>query len=262
VAHVEHGRDDNGADQQAEHLGEIMSIEASEHIAPYHGSFFMRDWRRERAISGGFMLEKSCHDLDLYQGVVGARAVQIASFGGRKKYLPAHRPKAEPEYLKRMAPRWGGTNDAFSGAGDIIDYQVALVHYANGASMAFHTNLNVPDELRRFAVIGRDGMAEGDFIRNTFRVTLSDSGARVIDIDNVIDGPASNDGHYGADGAMARDLMAYVAGDLPGLPLSCVDALEAGVTAMAMDQAMHEMQVIDLSETWAAFDLALAGTSP
>lgn len=27
-------------------LGRITSIEANEHIAPYHGSFFMRDWRR------------------------------------------------------------------------------------------------------------------------------------------------------------------------------------------------------------------------
>ncbi len=27
-------------------LGQIASIEACEHIAPYHGAFFMRDWRR------------------------------------------------------------------------------------------------------------------------------------------------------------------------------------------------------------------------
>ena len=244
---------------QSKYLGEIMSIEACEHIAPYHGSFFMRDWRRERSISGGFMLEKCCHDLDLYQGVAGARAMQIASFGGRKKYLPAHRPKDEPDYLDRMAPRWNGINDAFSGDGDIIDYQVALVQYASGASMAFHTNLNVPDEYRRFAVIGRDGMAEGDFIRNNFRVTLSDTGECVIDIANVIEGESSNDGHYGADGAMVRDLMQYVTNDLQELPLSCIDALEAGVTAMAMDKAMAEMKVIDLGDTWAAFDAALAG---
>ncbi|WP_342076945.1 Gfo/Idh/MocA family oxidoreductase [Yoonia sp. SS1-5] len=240
-------------------LGEIMSIEASEHIAPYHGSFFMRDWRRDSAMSGGFMLEKCCHDIDLYQGVVGSRPARVASFGGRKKYLPAHRPEREPAYLDRMAPRWNGTNDAFSGAGDLIDYQTAIVQYACGANLAFHTNLNVPDEFRRFAVIGRDGMAEGDFIRNNFKVTRSDDGAQPIDIDNVIAGQASNDGHYGADGAMARDLMSYIAGDLNSLPLSCIDALEAGVTAMAMDQAMAAGMVVDLADTWAAFDAALAG---
>ena len=52
-------------------LGRITSMEANEHIAPYHGSFFMRDWRRLEKYSGGFMLEKCCHDLDIYNNVVG-----------------------------------------------------------------------------------------------------------------------------------------------------------------------------------------------
>mgnify|MGYP000023169525 CR=1 FL=1 len=47
-------------------LGTITSLEANEHIAPFHGSFFMRDWRRLEKYSGGFMLEKCCHDIDLY----------------------------------------------------------------------------------------------------------------------------------------------------------------------------------------------------
>ena len=47
-------------------LGPITSLEANEHIAPYHGAFFMRDWRRMVQWSGGFMLEKCCHDIDIY----------------------------------------------------------------------------------------------------------------------------------------------------------------------------------------------------
>ena len=47
-------------------LGPIVSLEASEHIAPYHGAFFMRNWRRMSRWSGGFMLEKCCHDIDIY----------------------------------------------------------------------------------------------------------------------------------------------------------------------------------------------------
>ena len=38
-------------------LGQVVSIEASEHIEPYHGAFFMRDWRRYERYSGSFMLE-------------------------------------------------------------------------------------------------------------------------------------------------------------------------------------------------------------
>ena len=54
-------------------LGDVASIEASEHIPPYHGAFFMRDWRRYDRYAGGFLLEKCCHDLDLYNGVMGCR---------------------------------------------------------------------------------------------------------------------------------------------------------------------------------------------
>ncbi len=236
-------------------LGEIMSIEASEHIAPYHGSFFMRDWRRDSAVSGGFLLEKCCHDLDLYQGLVGCRPIRISSFGGRKKFVPAARPATAPAYLSEMSPRWGGIDDAFSGAGDIVDHQCALAQYENGAVMAFHTNLNVADEFRRFAVIGTEGMAEGDFIRDYFRVTEAATGARLVDIPQVAGG--SNTDHYGADAAMAHDVLRFVEGDETTLPLSYVDALEAGVTALAMDRARIEGNVVDLNGFWREFDEAL-----
>lgn len=239
-------------------LGEIMSIEAAEHIGPYHGSFFMRDWRRDSALSGGFMLEKCCHDLDLYQGVAGARASRVASFGGRKKYLPARRPAVSPDYLQTMTPRWGGIEDAFSGEGDLIDYQTAMVEYQNGAALSFHTNLNVPDEYRRFCVVGTDAMAEGDFIRNTFRVTRSDDGAVLVDNAEVaVDHDLA--GHYGSDQAMADDLTAFYGGRLDALPLNVIDALEAGVTAIAMDQARVEGRIVELAPFWDRFDAALAG---
>lgn len=244
--------------QAAGQLGEIMSIEAAEHLAPYHGSFFMRDWRRETETSGGFMLEKCCHDLDLYQGVVGARPTRIASFGGRKKYIPSRRPAKEPAYLAEMSPRWNGINDAFSGAGDIIDYQVALVEYANGATMSFHTNLNVPDEYRSFSIIGVDGMAEGDFVRNYLRVTASDTSERLLDMQP---GTGTTRGHYGADEAMARDITDHLNGRLPALPLDVVDALEAGITALAMDRARTTGEMIDLAPIWDEFDAALEGTT-
>ncbi|TQS70082.1 Gfo/Idh/MocA family oxidoreductase [Rhodobacteraceae bacterium] len=244
------------AAQAQGHIGEVMSIEASEHIAPYHGSFFMRDWRRSTAMSGGFMLEKCCHDIDLYQGVVGRRPMRVASFGGRKKYLPEKRPSPAPAYLDEKHPRWNGVDDAFSGEADIIDYQTALVEYEGGATMAFHTNLNVPDQFRRFAVIGTDGMAEGDFIRNTFRVTLSDSGEQPQNETAI--GSGTETGHYGADGAMAADIVAHVTGRMPHLPLSVIDALESGLTAMAMDAARLEHRVVEMAPIWDSLDAALA----
>ena len=73
---------------------------------------------------------------------------------------------------------WESTDDPFNSDGDIIDYQTAILQYETGASLAFHTNLNTPDEHRRFCVIGTHGMAEGDFVRGFLKVTARD-GRRV-----------------------------------------------------------------------------------
>jgi predicted dehydrogenase len=148
-------------------LGDVVSIEASEHIAPYHGAFFMRDWRRYEKYSGSFMLEKCCHDLDLYNGVMGCRPAKVASFGGRKSFMPKNSPVRDGindlEVYHRKPAGWMGSDKVFDSDADIIDFQTAIVEYANGSSLCFHTNLNVPDEYRRFAIMGAKRHGGGRF---------------------------------------------------------------------------------------------------
>ncbi len=234
-------------------LGQVVSLEANEHIAPYHGAFFMRDWRRRTDLAGGFMLEKCCHDLDIYNMVTGSRPARVASFGGRKSFVPANAPasNAEAEIFHVKASVWENTDDPFHSDGDIIDYQTAILHYETGASLAFHTNLNVPDEHRRFCVMGTHGMAEGDFVRGFLRITARD-GTRLADHD-YSQGVALG-AHYGADAMMCADIAAYLRGQTTSLPVSILDAMEAGMAAMALDEARQTGRVVDLTETWAALD--------
>ncbi len=240
-------------------LGDIVSIEAAEHIGPYHGAFFMRDWRRHTHLSGGFMLEKCCHDLDLYNGVASARPMQIASFGGRKSFVPGNAPPSghtlptPPRPVDRanpFEPRWGGIDDAFNSDGDIVDYQTALVNYANGVNLCFHTNLNAPDEYRRFAVFGTRGMAEGDFNRNYFRVHDARTSEKLVDRDDL-DTPGSD--HNVSDDAMARELARHFDTGA-GLPVGVLDALVAGLTAIKMNEARLSGSMVDLADTWETFD--------
>ena len=235
-------------------LGDIVSMEAAEHIGPYHGAFFMRDWRRHTKLSGGFMLEKCCHDLDLYNGVAGARPMQIASFGGRKTFVPENAPPAghpmPAERTSHFIPREGGIEEAFHSDGDIVDYQTALVNYANGVNLCFHTNLNAPDEFRRFAVFGTRGMAEGDFNRNFFRVHDSLTLEKLVDRDDL---DTAGPSHGVSDQAMARDLTRHFeTGE--ALPVGVIDALVAGLTAIKMNEARLSGSVVDLTGTWERFD--------
>lgn len=235
-------------------LGKITSIEASEHIAPYHGAFFMRDWRRRSGYSGGFILEKCCHDIDLYQGLVGNRPVRVASFGGRKTFVPENMPSKaginDLDVYFRKPGGWESDNRVWDGDGDIIDYQTALVEYSGGENLCFHTNLNVPDEYRHFTVIGTHGMAEGDFVRNFYRVHDARTGERLSDKRYETSGGSQ---HYGADEQMVADLFAHLTDGVP-LPVSIVDGLVAGLTAIKIDEARASRQVIDLTETWRQFD--------
>lgn len=236
-------------------LGPITSLEANEHIAPYHGAFFMRDWRRMTQWSGGFMLEKCCHDIDIYNMVTNSRPKRVASFGGKKSFVPEFAPvsNTENEIMHRKKSVWESVPDAFHSDGDIIDYQTAILQYETGASLAFHTNLNVPDEHRRFCVMGALGMAEGDFVRGYLKATAR-NGQVIADHDYTQGDPAQMSAHYGADHMMVRDIVAHLRGETETLPVGVVDALEAGLAAMALDQARISGETIDLTQTWAEFD--------
>jgi predicted dehydrogenase len=240
-------------------IGDVASIEASEHIPPYHGAFFMRDWRRYEKYSGSFMLEKCCHDLDLYNGVMGCRPARVASFGGRRSFVPKNKPEGlganDTEVYHRKPSGWLGSERVFDSDGDIIDFQTAIVEYESGASLCFHTNTNVPDDFRRFCVIGAKGMAEGDFIRNFFKVHDARTSGKLVD---TVFETSELSQHYGADEQMARDIAGHMIEGKP-LPVSVVDALEAGLLAISIDEARRTRSVVDMTSIWKRFDEALSG---
>lgn len=233
-------------------LGSISSIEASEHLSPDHGAFFMKGWRRYENLSGGYILEKCVHDLDLYRRMMGCRPIRVASFGGRRTFLP------ENKYLEIHGIYddwpWGrkSNNPVFDSDADIVDFQTAIIEYENGANLCFHTNMHVPDKFRRFCVIGTLGMAEGDFERNYLRVHNAQSGELTLDTSYDLNGGR---GHYGSEELMVGDIAAHLF-EGQSLPVSAIDALEAGVTAMKIDEARKTGQVVSLSETWKQFDAA------
>jgi len=93
-------------------------------------------------------------------------------------------------------------------------------------------------------------MAEGDFVRNYFRVHNARTGEKEVDTSY---GGNAYDGHYGADALMAEEIVKHITMGTP-LKVSVVDALEAGLTAIKIDEARKTRQVIDLTETWKKFD--------
>lgn len=235
-------------------IGKVVSVEANEHIAPYHGAFFMRDWRRQSRYSGGFMLEKCCHDLDIYNMITGSWPIRVASFGGRNAWVAenAPAPGTDTEVYQVKKSFWEAAADPFTSDGDTVDNQVAILEYASGARLAFHTNTNVPDEHRRFCVMGTKGMAEGDFIRGSLKIT--DAHTREVAREHDYTNIEGRGAHYGADGMMVQDLADHLQGKLAQLPVSVVDCMAAGLVAMALDEARTTGKIVDLTPMWAKLD--------
>ncbi len=220
---------------------------------PWHGGFFMRNWRRKEKFSGGFMLEKCCHDLDFYNMIVGCRPIKVASFGGRNSFIPKNSPSDNlEEFSKYNLFGWESEKKVFDSDADIVDHQVAIIEYENGATLAFHTNMRVPDEFRRFAVIGTNGMVEGDFVRG-FLKAHDQKNNIVLDEDYGAAFGASK-GHYGADNLMLQDINNHLLNSSIKLPVGVKDCIEAGIVAMKIDESRKTGKIIDLTNSWNKLD--------
>jgi predicted dehydrogenase len=242
-------------------LGELISMDATEHLPPEHGAYLARNWRRKEAWGGSFMLDKVCHDFDIFGRLAGARPANVASFGGRRIFTPdrADAPRAyedgSPAYALRDAG-WAGSNDAFQSDMDLADHQVALVEYNSGFRLSFHSNSHVALSERRWYLAGAEGTLIADLVRNRLMVrrTLHRGKPERIDY-----GGLTADAHNGADQAMAVDLLAALDGER-AFPVTPWESLEAGLTVMAIDRAMETRQLIDCAPMWAAYDEARGAT--
>ncbi|MDB5432347.1 MAG: oxidoreductase domain protein [Caulobacter sp.] len=241
-------------------LGELISIDATEHLHPEHGGYLARNWRRKQAWGGSYLLDKVCHDFDIFGRLAGSRAAKVASFGGRRIFTPQRDGKltayddGEAAYALRDAG-WQGANDAFHSDMDVTDHQIAMVEYANQVRLSFHANSHVALQERRWYLAGTDGTLIADLVRNRllFRGTMAKGRPERMDFVTRTD-----DNHNGADQAMAADLKASLEAGA-AFPVTPGDSMEAGLTVMAIDRAMDEGAVVDCAPMWAAYDAATTG---
>ncbi|MEQ1755955.1 MAG: Gfo/Idh/MocA family oxidoreductase [Micropepsaceae bacterium] len=233
-------------------LGDIISIDATEHLPPEHGSYLARNWRRRKEWGGSYLLDKVCHDFDILSDIAGARPRHVASFGGRRIFTPdraADQDSASTAALGLWPGGWAADDDAFNITSDVTDHQTALVQFANGVQLSFHANSAAALRERRWYIAGTKGTLMADLVRNSLMWRrLFDSAPPMRK-----KFPVSGDDHNGADIAMATDLLKALSGTSP-FPAQAWLAIEAGLTVMAIDRAMDECRIVDLTEMWATLD--------
>lgn len=98
------------------------------------------------------------------------------------------------------------------------------------------------------------GMAEADFIRGYLWIHDAVTGKKLVDEKYARETKLSQ--HYGADEQMAADVLAHVKDGVP-LPVSVIDAMEAGLLIMAIDEARKTKKVVEMEPLWKKFDECL-----
>ena len=219
-------------------LGSIVSLEVSEHISQNQNVLPIHDWHRKLSWSGGFKLEKCSYDFDIYNMLARSRPSKVVSFGSRKAIAPMNANDANTSnQIRYHKPSgWNAANDILNTDNDIIDFQTAIMQFESGAWMTFDTNLNVCEEQHRFCVMGTHGMVEGDFVQGHLKATARD-GTVIASHDYRQIGEAKTIRHHAADYLMVDDIVAFLRGKNEGPSERVVGALEAGLVAMALDEA-------------------------
>lgn len=240
-------------------LGTLISMDGNEHLHPEHGAFLMRDWRRREEFGGSFLLDKCCHDFDIYRMFIGALPSRVASFGGRTIFTAEHEAELAGQRYENGTPAysvwrpgWNTSNKTFASDADVNDHQVAIVEYANGVRLSFHANTHSGLPQRRWYFAGTKGAIEADLVAD--RIEWRDAlGLKPVETVPVATGAG---GHEGMDPAMGRDLAAHLLEGKP-FPVNAYDAMVAGLTVMAIDRAMQEGTVVDCAPLWARLDAEL-----
>lgn len=208
-------------------IGTVLSVQADELGSYGVSSIISRSpWRRYKRLSGGSLMEKSSHDIDLLNWLLNSRPVSVNSYGGKLLFRP--NPMLPEQCADcKMAKECPYFNEPeFSeGAGDVVlqkfvsesnsrciynidkdtaDNQSVSIQYQNGAIANFMMcfNCSGPRSGRNFHAIGTRGRIYGN---------LEDRELHLYDNlqkkDFKIEIPVVEGGHNGGDVRHAMELL-------------------------------------------------------
>ena len=236
-------------------IGNILSIDFNETLPFNHGGYIMGDWRRRREFAGSHVLEKCCHDIDIVNWLVGARARRVASFGGTDFYTGDN-----VHHIERLGQDPASGRDAyrvrkgiigenpFLSDKDIVDNQVVILEYENNVRAAFHMNSNAGIPERRMYICGTEGAIRADVITGAIQLQR-------IGFDTVLEDHSTDVAgmHGGGDDILATELVAAMMSGA-GMSAGIEEGLTAAVTCFAIDEALETGEVVDLTPWWNRVD--------
>ncbi len=252
-------------------LGRIQSIRLTDDLSLVHGASYMRRWHRSSAHSGGLLVHKGCHDLDMVCWLLDTQPVRIASFGGRELFdrpAPAGHcsvcpergacPYADTGAYEARTPAEAADPTAFDldrcvyGA-QIVDNQIVAFELAGGARGTYALAMRNPGRSeRRIAILGERGRLDGVFERGVYDLAIDGRPARRRE-------PAAGEGagHGGGDAGALNGFLDACRDGRRWSPAEAAESLRGLVFALAAEQARRAGAVVSVTP-----GLAILTTGP
>ena len=204
-------------------LGQIQNIISAEYISVMHGASYMRRWHRKIANSGGFVLAKCSHDIDIISTVANSPARRVAAFGSldyftSEKYKYSHCSKCPDQDCRyRFKGEFVRMNEeekenpsgrnfdlcVYNDDKDVVDHEVLIIDFANGIKANFSLNLFAEVPKRIIDVCGTQGILHADTSEECVKLSFSNGKEA-----QVIECKADNDsGHGGSDQTFLDDFI-------------------------------------------------------
>jgi predicted dehydrogenase len=248
-------------------LGSVRVASLTEQLDVRHGASFMRRWHAHSSQSGGLIVHKGCHDLDIICWLLDARPRTVSSFGGVDTFVgppPAQfcsqcdRRATCPYVDTALHERRTAAETAnptaydldrcvFRTDKDIVDNQVVSFVLDTGTRGTFYLAMQGPIRSeRRITLVGDRARLDGIFEDGSFRVTFTDPERPPF----VWSAEGrSRGGHGGGDRVTMLEFLNACVGRAPAPVTDAQEAIRGLIFALAAERARLEEVVVRLDES-------------
>ncbi len=252
-------------------IGKTLVITAEELMSDRLSNLFARGgWRSDPVLSGGLMLEKCCHDMDILNWFTGSSAVRISSNAARTFLLPNEgasdncsncklakecrfersriMDSFKAEDTGEMYDLWATTQTddscIYRSKSGYPDHQTVQIEYDNGILCNFTVAQGQPINTRTMRILGTKGQIYADFSKSTITV-FKHAGPNNQEI-KTIEINHDGSGHGGSDSVISTDYINLLNGkkssDRPGIR----EGIESAMMCLAADESARTKSVISL----------------
>ncbi|OYZ94497.1 MAG: hypothetical protein B7Y08_11515 [Rhodospirillales bacterium 24-66-33] len=247
-------------------LGPVRVVSLTEQLDVRHGASFMRRWHAQSRHSGGLLVHKACHDLDIVCWLLDAWPRAVSSFGGLNTFVGAppamscsqcdrraicpyvdtglHERRTVAELADPTA--YGLDRCVFRADKDIVDNQVVSFVLDTGVRGTFFLAMQGPVRSeRRITMIGDRARLDGVFEDGRFTVTFTNPEREPFLWS--MEG-RSQGGHGGGDRVTMLEFLNACAGRAQAPVTSPEEAMRGLAFALAAERARREEVVVRLNE--------------